>query len=262
MFGKKSIVQIIGMSVFIIFQINSYGQVIRETKARIENIDFFLVDDKVKITYDVVNGKDWEIFDIRVRIYNAGDTTRIPAKTFSGDITAIKPGRGKVITWDIKNDLTYLDQNIFIQLDAIQTNPRLIPYTSKTKAMLLSTVYPGWGSSKTTLRKANLLKGAIAYTLIGLSFKYNADAVKSYDNYQDAVIAEDRDRYFDQSESNLTTSRYLAIGAVTVWAVEYAWILLAPNKTDGRAANNTSFHIDVNQSPEGVVPSLALTYNF
>ena len=70
------------------------AQVIRQSKARIENIDFYLVDENIKILYNIVNGKDWEIFDIAVSIYNAADTSLIEARTFTGDITAIKPGKG------------------------------------------------------------------------------------------------------------------------------------------------------------------------
>lgn len=239
-----------------------YGQVKIESQAKIDNIDFTLSDNKVIITYDLLNAKRQERFDIQVSIYKASTDTRINAKTFSGDLYNLAGGKGKTIIWQLAEDLTYLDENIYVLLEATHLNPVTIPYTGKKTAYLQSTAFPGWGTSKMTLNNYHLVKGVAAYSLIALSIKSNYDAGNYYDKYQNATEANERDDYYKKAENSYRNSFYFIGGAAAIWLGEYLWLYLAPNKTDAQNMPQKKVSLYYNHNPETNTPALTLTYKF
>ena len=242
--------------------ININAQVLLESKAKIDNIDFDLVDSVVLIKYDLVNAKEQERFDIIVYIYKASDNQKVEAMTFSGDLFNQQPGKGKAITWDITKDVTYLDDNIYILLEAKHLNPVTIPYSSKKKAYLQSTAFPGWGTSTISMNKVHLVKGVMSYSLVALSIKANYDAVKHYDNYLASNISTERDKLFKQAESSYNSSFYYFGGAAAIWLGEYLWLYLAPNKTDALEMSKKKLSFTPVYDSNTLTPMLSLTYNF
>lgn len=241
---------------------NGFSQVLKESKAKIDNIDFELVDNNVVITYDLVNASKDERFDITVEIFKATTDVKIDAKTFSGDIYNQPPGKGKTILWELGQDISYLDDNIYILLDARHLNPITIPYSSKKKAYLQSTAFPGWGTSTITMNKYHLSKGVLAYSLVGLSIKSNIDASSYYDNYKNAEDADLRDEYFEKAEKSYQNSFIYFGGAAAVWLGEYLWIYLSPNKTDAMEATRNKLSFQYNYNTQFEAPVFTLTYNF
>ena len=225
-------IKIILIALCIAMPFSIKAQVLKESKAKIDNIDFELVEDKIVIRYDLVNAKDAERFDILVSIFKATNDNKIDAKTFSGDIYNQAPGKGKIITWELSNDISYLDDNIYVLIEANHLNPITTPYSSKKTAYLQSTAFPGWGTTKITMNKAHLIKGVAAYALIGLSIKSNYDAASYYQSYQDAEDSDSRNYYFEKAETSYQNSFYFIGGAAAIWLGEYLWIYLSPNKTD------------------------------
>lgn len=237
-------------------------QVLKESKAKIDNIDFDLIDDKVVIRYDLVNAKADERFDISIEIYKATTDTKIEAKTFSGDIFNQAPGKEKTISWDLSQDISYLDDNIYIMLEAKHLNPITIPYSSKKKAYLQSTAFPGWGTSTITMNNYHLVKGVAAYSLVGLSIKSNYDASNYYDKYKAAEDADLRDEYFEKAEQSYQNSFIYFGGAAAIWLGEYLWIYLSPNKTDALEMSQKRLSLQYNYIPALETPVFTLTYNF
>ena len=85
------------------------------TKAQLKNIDFELVDDKVIISYDLVNAKPKELFDIKVEIFNSAGY-KIDAQTFEGNFSDVKRGKKKQIKWYIGEDYVNFEDWLRIQM--------------------------------------------------------------------------------------------------------------------------------------------------
>lgn len=241
---------------------NITAQVLKETKAKIDNVDFNFIDSVVVIKYDLTNAKSDERFDVSVSIYKAATDTKIDARTFSGDLFNQAPGRNKSITWELASDITYLDDNIYILLEAKHLNPVTIPYSSKKLALLQSTAFPGWGTSKISMNKYHLVKGVAAYSLIALSIKSNYDAANYYEKYKDAIETDTRDNYFEKAKTSYSNSFIYAGGAAAIWIGEYLWLWMAPNKTDALEMSRRKLSLNYNYNPALQTPVFILTYNF
>ncbi|MHC1703311.1 MAG: hypothetical protein AB9846_05330 [Tenuifilaceae bacterium] len=237
----------------------AHSQITKLSNATISGVSFDMsTDKKMVITYDIVGGKPSEKFDITLTIITDSGN-KLETKTISGDLKGVPAGSGKRIIWDIGKDIAYLDENIHVEIEAKQINPKVIPYTSKGKAIVWSTFLPGAGSTRLGQNGVHILKGIAAYALIGLSVKFNNDAVKAYDSYKLATTATERNDFLSQTESKQNLSNFMVYGAVTVWVVDYLNIMLMKNKTDKRKGK-VSFHPAIN--PYNGKPNLAFVWSF
>jgi hypothetical protein len=239
--------------------LSANSQITKLSDATIANVNFEITKDKkMAISYDIVGGKNSEKFDVSFFVKTESGN-KIEAKTATGDLKGVKAGGGKHIYWDMGKDIAYLDENIFVEVKAQQVNPKVIPYTSKGKALIWSTIYPGAGSTRLGQNKAHLMKGIAAYAFVGLSIKYNKDAVSSYDSYISETDPSKRNTYIDDTEKNQTLSKVFLYGAISIWAWDYMNILWLDNKTDTRKSR-ISFIPSVD--PLLGTTNLALVYTF
>lgn len=250
---------IISLFIALILLHTASGQITKLSNATISDVTFEMSSDKkMVISYNIVGGKPSEKFDISVAIITDSGN-KLEAKTISGDLKGVPAGLGKKIIWDMGKDIAYLDENIHVEIEAKQINPKVIPYTSKEKAMVWSTIFPGTGSTRLGQNGAHLLKGIAAYALISLSVKFNKDAVNAYDSYKLATTATERNDFLNQTQSKQNLSHLMIYGAVTVWVADYLNILFMKNKTD-RGKSKVSFQPVIN--PDNRKPNLALVWSF
>lgn len=240
----------------------AYAQIIVDSKAELTNVDFFMQEDKLVITYDLLNTKPDEKYLISVNIVTETDKP-VNAKSFSGDVGEnISGGAGKRIIWNISDDIAYLDDKISVKVSAIYINPRIVKPTSRGKAMLLSTLLPGLGCSKTTLKPIHLVKGIAGYGCIAGSFYFNNKSNKTFADYQDSDVAADRDRLFDQSVKEKNLSDILIYSGGAVWLIEYVNILIARNhsRNKGFKSEIVSFspYMDIDNNYKGI--SMIITF--
>ena len=235
-----------------------YSQVVMQSQAQITKIDFELVNDEMIITYGIKGAKDWERFNVAVNVFKHSNQEKIKVNTLTGDIINQSNGSQKKIIWHIAEDLTYLSDNIYIELTATIMNPKVIPYISKKEAFLFSTVYPGLGTSKLAINKLHLTKGIAAYSLIGCSVISNRNAQSNYRKYKKTDIAEERDLYFSRAESSYRNSQIFLASSIAIWLSEYIWIVFGNNKTvlDLPLSIGPSYNLNTQS------PNLSLTYTF
>jgi len=244
----------------VLFVTTLNAQVFKDSKAKISNIEFELIGNKLIINYDLTNSNGDERFDIEVNIISANNGIKYPAKTFSGALKNQSAGRNKLIEWYIDKDISYLDDGIYVLLEAIHLNPVKVPYTSKIKASIQSTVFPGWGSARTTTNNYNLAKGVVAYSLIAMSIKLNYDAYTFYEKYKNSEVSTSRDKYYNKAENSYRNSFYSAGGATIIWLSEYLWIWLSTNKTEAPGIKEKRFELDYNAYLN--TPLIKLSYKF
>jgi len=214
------------------------------TKAQITNIDFQLINEKIIITYDLINAKPNDLFDIEVNIYNSVGY-KIEAQSLEGSFTNVKRGKEKQIVWYISEDYNNFEDNIYVELTALHKNYIPINRVSRIEALAKSTLYPGWGSAQTTLKKGNYVKGVLGYGFIITSINFWQKAIDEDNNEWEKMLG------IESSGNYYRTISYIALGAAgVIWLWDYGKILFSPNiskkiKLDIEAYNNNSNFIPV-----------------
>ena len=218
-------------SLSFIYCCTSFSQIIVDSKAKVNNVDFNLVNNELIITYDIINFKSKELFQVKVNILTESGKP-VSARSFKGDFGEnISGGQRKTITWNISKDIAFLEDQIYVEIEAINQNPRIIQPVTKGKAILLSTIYPGLGSSKITLKGYHLIKGLVAYGAIAGSFMYNEKSDQSFLDYHEAITSADRDKYFTTSQDQKQASKILLYTTGVVWLFDYITILATENRS-------------------------------
>ncbi len=225
---KKRLGTFLLVSLFYVSYVSS--QIVVESKAKVENVNFGYVMDQVVITYDLSNARFGEKFTISLKVFTT-DGEEIPARSTIGDIGENIKGEGrKKITWNIHRDIEKLDDNIYVVVEAELQNPKVIKPIDRKVGLVYSTVYPGYGGCRITGKKIHLLKGIAGYGLIGSAIIMRGQASKSYDSYKIETDLDKRDEYYNKVESQLLASTLLFAGAGAVWLSDYLTVLLAENK--------------------------------
>ena len=169
---------------------------------------------------------------------------KIDPGSLTGGFKNVVPGQNKKIIWDGKNDVTDPVGNMSIRIEAIPLVTLTRPTTSRGKAIVLSTFFPGWGSAKTTLRNGNFVKGAVAYCALGAGAYFYSQSQNTYDKYLKSFDIQQRKDYFDDAESQYNIAQYCFIAGISMWVIDYATILLAKNRsaTSGNLKKSISFY--------------------
>ena len=240
------------------------SQIFVESKAKIQNVDFELVNEQLIITYDLVNTKPKEKFNISVNIFTVAGK-EIDAHAFSGDVNSDVSGvytHKKKIIWDIQKDIAYIEDEIIVRVLAELQNPKIIGPTSKGAALLLSTFYPGWGSAKITRKNAHVLKGLLAYGCVAGAVLYDYKAYDNYEKYKNTFDINESAKLFEDAENQYKLSDAFLYGAVALWSLEYLNILFTKNRTITTAGLNNNISIDYTYNKIVNTPMVTLKINF
>ncbi len=255
---------------FIIFYLNNCAVLFAQSKAKIQNVDFELVNDELIITYDIAYFKPNEKFNISVNIFKS-QGKKINANSFSGDINNISGGYNKKIIWHIKNDNVYFDEDIYVEILAEVISPDISKQSVKAGKMksagrggafFMSAIYPGWGTSKMTLKNANLTKGFLAYGCVALSVYFNQEAVSYSDDYKESSDEQERNSLYNDAQQNDKISKIFAAGAATIWAIDLITVLSVKNKSKNTAFLNHEVTVGYSFNSVVKAPVLSLKYNF
>lgn len=229
--------------------------------ATIGRIDFSLVESKLIITFDITNYKKTDKFNITPEIFKAsGD--KINAISFTGDLKEVTGGPGKKIIWDIQKDNIIIDDEVYVVItgeivgEAVMDKPeetqkitqsdikqnKLKP-VSRTACFFESLIFPGWGSSRLTLKKGHLVKGFLGYGVVIGSILMANSANNSYDMYNSATSSTDRDKYYNEAKKSNTISKVFAGGAAAIWSIDLITVLAVKNKTVGNPSAGISIKV-------------------
>jgi hypothetical protein len=244
---------------FLLSSVYSQGKTGNE--AGVKNVDFNLTNEELVISYDLTNYKSHDLFRISVSISTESGAP-VSAKSFSGDVgDNIKGGTGKQIIWDISKDVTLLDDKIVVEVVAVNQNPVTEITFSKGKALVLSTLYPGLGSSKMTGKKFHLLEGALAYSALAGSFIFKNKADGFADKYSEASISLERDQYFSSYQKYNSISKTLIYTTAAIWIFDYMTVLLTDNRSP-KQANKNKVSLVPAYGPDTNFAGMTMIYNF
>src|SRR3989304_938067 len=181
---KHSILFILTLNVFLLNNPTLFCQPV--TGAKIENIDFELLNNKLVVNYDITNYSKGEKFYVWLEIYNTYNHQIVP-QTVTGDVNdVIEGGNNKSIIWDVIKDNPEFEDDIYIKVFAVK-------YLSYEKLMLLSTLYPGLGNYKINDKKIYWTIGSVAYGSLVSSIILEQIARSNYDKYKIEFNTANRD---------------------------------------------------------------------
>lgn len=210
------------------------GNKIGYTQEEINNVDFRLVENKIEITYDLVNFQRGALYTIEVTIYDVSERV-LETNYLSGDVGEnIGGGKNKMVTWDFRKDGILDNLEIYVEvvatpmpvsLDMIAAN------MSMGEALIMSAAFPGWSNAKLNPGKAQWLKGALGYGSIVAAFLYNQKAASSFEDYRITLNPDRRESFYDQAKQERTISRIFGYTALGIWSIDLTKTVINHNKS-------------------------------
>lgn len=217
----KKIYKLIAFSFILALPLMMPEMATAQSKAQVENVDFFLAGENLIITYDIAKAKSGETFDVSVNISTASGQ-KLNAFALSGDIgPGVYAGKYKKITWDLAKDNVYIDDQIMVEVFARSMMPA--KSVSVGGALLRSLVFPGWGNSYAKGGGAYWLMGIAAWGAAGGAVYFNNEAYNAYEDYKNATEKDARDQLFADAEDHHQMQQNLMIAAAAIWAVDLIW---------------------------------------
>ena len=251
-----------------------------QTKARIQNVDFFAEANKIIINYDLVDCQADESFNIWILVKSASGKI-LNAKSTSGDIgKGIKGGQGKRIEWDFTLDQLDIAQEISIEVfasaetvvkktESPAATPPPQPTPTKAQdvrkpgvgtALFLSALLPGLGKTYVKGHGANWLLGVFGYGMVAGSVLMNHSAFDKLEEYRASNDVDERDKLYSGAQLNAGISYICAGGAVIIWVVDFITTGVKAGKARKSALNRVDLNWKVD--PYAKVPMIGITYKF
>jgi hypothetical protein len=245
----------------ILLQIISNTNSFAQTSARIENTSLQLDNGRLIISYDLINTRANERFNVWIDIRKSSGE-EINAKNLSGHIGKnIVGGRGLNIIWNFESEGIDYEGNINVHVLA----ELVTVHSLKIERILIkSAVFPGWGLYDIKKVYPYLLIGAAGYGSIAAALIYNNKSNNTYDKYLESDIIGDRESLYNDFTRQEDATKIFGISAAAVWIVDIGWATLNYlNETRKiNAGLNPHFRIGYDFCRYGSTSMLTFKYNF
>ena len=202
---------------------------------KITNIDFKVVSNELKISYDLEDGQKNTQYDIKVLIElekrnGSGTKKTIKPRTISGDIVNVKPGKRKTVKWDVLRDVEKLEGEISV-IVSISKSHFLNPDKKwGPEAAFISLILPGRGNY--LVNKTELSSQIGVYTFIGyagaLTFAWTSklSSDENYLAYQNAVLQSEMDAFYLKANNENKIAHGLVGVAGVILASEFVYVFV------------------------------------
>jgi hypothetical protein len=195
--------------------------IIPQSKAKISDVDFSLVNDQIVINYNITGSLPKEVMTISLKFITETNQEIIP-KTTMGDIGPNIRGDGaKIIIWDIMKDQLeisgVLKANVTIDYSKIL-------YSGPSNA-LLSILIPGLGGYFVDEHKVRAVfttistVGLMAY---GLTQKKQAD--KYYKDYNESTVPSEIQDMYDKANTAQHNYYISTRAGAAIWILDVVWV--------------------------------------
>lgn len=256
-------------------------QIHSQSKARIENVDFFPDGSKLIITYDIIKFKSGETFEIWIDIYLESGN-KIEPVSMTGDVGAnIMGGENKRIIWDMEADQAFIDEDIavvvlaesetFVPIKEVEEEVEQKPVKEKQKvkkegisvggALGLSLVLPGLGRRIATGKGAAYLWGVAGYGCLAGAYFMNNSAYNNYEAYKEAATTSERDDLYKKAKNQDLYSKVMVGAAAAIWVVD----LIVTGVKAGQVRKSSGGHrLSFNAAYDPVIqqPLVGIKYRF
>ena len=257
-------IQLISLTALILFA----NHAISQSKARVENVDFFLEGESLVINYDIDKSKSGETFNVKVNILTTSGKN-ISAFALTGDVgPGVYGGEGKRIVWDLNKDNVYIDDEISVEVFIEQEMAAKSAKPDKTAkavsvggALLRSAIFPGWGNRYVKGGGAYWLMGLVGYGAVGGSIYMNNQAELTYNDYKESGDVTEREQLFKDAEEYQQNQEYLMYAAAGIWVIDLIWTGIQAGNAN-KKARKSKVDMGYYYNPAVRGPMLVVTYNF
>ncbi|OQY04140.1 MAG: hypothetical protein B6I20_03630 [Bacteroidetes bacterium 4572_117] len=216
------------------------------------------------INYDIVNSYPEQLFYITTEMKTADGMFIDPINIFGDVNESLKGDEDYQIIWNIKADkLDYNEGDEVIIYSDVSVD---LNYLSFPGLLLRSTLMPGAGLYKLKRKKRAFIYGALGYGSLIASGFFWYKGNSAYNNYKLADTELAREDYYKEVEEFDKFSVYTAMGAASIWLVNYIALTGKWNKLKKQDItvdlNNSKFNFYANYNPVFKKPLLTLTYRF
>lgn len=267
---KIIILFVIGL--VILFVINPF-HLNAQSKAKIENVDFFPDGTNLIVTYDIVKYKNDETFRIWLNVNTESGQKLVP-NALTGDVGSnVFGGSYKRIIWDMKADNVFLNEGIAVTVMAesefAKNKPSYVnqPQTvNKTGisvggAMGLSLLLPGLGRRVVSGHGASWLLGVAGYGCIGGAYYMNNSAYNALEDYNNATTTSERDDYFQKAKNHDLYSKILIGTAAAIWVVDLIVTGVKASK-NRKSYSDQKMSMVTSYDPVSKQPMIGVKYRF
>jgi hypothetical protein len=253
-------------SIFIIsilfFSLINFKNACSQTAAKIENTSLETDRGRLIITYDLVDTKPNERFNVWIDISKSSGQ-EIKARNISGHVgNNIVGGKGLNIIWDYEGEGMDINEEINIQVMA----ELVTVHNLKIERVLVkSAVFPGWGLYDMDKVSPYLLIGVAGYGTLATTLIYNGKSNNIYQEYLDANDDEDEARnLWDDYTKKVNMTNLMGITTAAIWVLDLGWsaVRYIGKTSKLNAGLDQNIHIGYDYDAYGQVPMLSIKYNF
>ena len=196
--------------------------------------DLSFQDNIITIKYDIYGGSSVYVNISLIVLNSKGDT--IKPRYISGNIgKGVSCGPGKIIKWNLEKDNVKISDSLSVfiigekYISPVAGNEYGLPnQLTRGKVILSSLFVPGLGQKKASGNKAFYVLSGLAYGSLGASLYFNFKSDQYKKDYEASMKAEESDNLYNKWQKSYNASKYLAIGAAGVWAVNLIWAAVIP----------------------------------
>ncbi|MBN2174739.1 MAG: hypothetical protein JW731_11445 [Bacteroidales bacterium] len=245
-----------------------------QSKARIENIDFYAEGANLVVTYDIVKAEAGETFNIWMKVTTVSGKEIIPSSV-SGDVgNGVTGGPNKRILWDMQSDNAQINEEIEVEVlarsdqsEASKTEKEKEPKAKTEKsgisvggAMVVSALLPGLGRTLAKGGGSQWLLGVVGYGCVAGTIVMNNMAYNAYEDYKISLTTEDRDDNFKKAENFELYSKIFLGAAATIWVIDIIATGVVASKE--RKKSNKGFSLNYSFDPYSGTPLMGFSYSF
>ena len=202
---------------------------------KITNVDFKVVSNELKISYDIEDGQKNMLYDIKVLIEmekRIGSEIKktIKPRTISGDIYKVKPGKRKTIKWEVLRDIEKLEGEISVIVSVSKSHILNPDKKWGPEAAFVSLVLPGRGNY--LVNKSEISGGIGFYTFLGfsgslaLAWSFKLSSNENYEAYQNSSLQYEIDDFYKKANNENKLSIGLVGVAGAILATEFVYVFV------------------------------------
>ena len=202
---------------------------------KITNVDFKVVSNELKISYDLEHGQKNTLYDIKVLIElekRSGSEIKktIKPRAISGDIYKVKSGKNKIIKWDVLRDIEKLEGEISVMVSISKSHILNTDKKWGPEAALVSLVLPGRGNylvNKTELSRFYGVYTFLAYSSsLALAWSAKSASNDDYDRYQNSTSQSEMNEAYKQANLSNKIAYGLVGAAGVILATEFVYVFV------------------------------------
>jgi hypothetical protein len=245
----------------ILSQVTGNIDISSQTSARIDNTKLEIDNGRLIISYDLVNTKPNERFNVWIDISKSSGE-EIKAKNISGHIGKnIIGGKGLNIIWNFESEGIDYEGNINVQVMA----ELVTVHNLKIERILIkSAVLPGWGLYDIEKINPYLLIGVAGYGSLAAAFIYYGKSNSTYDKYLESNKINERESLYNDFTRQQNAIKIFGISAAAIWIIDIGWATVKYMNKTGKPTSemNPNFRIGYDFYSYGNTPVLTFKYNF